>query len=402
MTIGSLPFLILNYGAELIFILHTRLIAQKVNSEAARIVMNDVVGHMFSSEFIDELLRPQPLHSLAETKEVFISLTQTSVMRLSAVSMKKLFDLMTTGVKYQLFTLRHPLELLELTWTHLEEVQRIITPESQMYVRPVLVRLKHLCSNLNIGDLAEIRKELLNFFVGRSVPVSVLLDDGLQTSSGSFFLPEDRFLPPLAVCEPPGTIRYFNNGTLISSEVFTHHRDANLRYPLTIPPGTWDPMNPVTRVSKNGMNMYTAYRGSPDNQSTNQPPSSSSNQSERMNAVTGELNYLSQLIRGNQKTTQETFKLSLFDDGDEDDYDDDNNGNEKDGKNTKHMALDDGVKPKGESIHTSAAFSNHTKKEETQTDNTDLMRIVEGFRIDKTVAKPTGGNSDLLDIMDED
>ncbi|KAH9599272.1 Organic solute carrier protein 1 [Trypanosoma melophagium] len=402
MTVGSLPFLILNYGAEMIFILHTRLVAQNVNAEASRIVMNDVVRHMFSSEFIDELLRPQRLYSIEETKEVLTSLTQTSVMRLSSVSMKKLFDLMTMGVKYQLFTLRHPLELLELTWTHLEEVQRIIPPGCQTCINPVFVHLKQLCSKLSIGDLAEIRKELLNFFAGRSVAVSVLLDDGLQTSSGAFYLPEDRFLPPLAACEPPGSIRYYNSdGTLIGSEVFTPHRDAALRYPVTIPPGVWNPMNPATRLTRKGMNMYSAHRKTAEDPSGSQTHTSSA-QTEMVNAVTGELNYWSQLLRGNQNNTQGTFKWSLFNDDDEEEggYEDDNTaGNDTVNKNN---ISHNGTTLKGDSLHTPVVSSDRIKKGEAKRDNNDLMRIVAGFRIDKTVTKPTGAISDLLDIMDED
>ncbi|KEG14797.1 organic solute carrier partner 1 [Trypanosoma grayi] len=405
MAAGSLPFLILNYGMEMLFILNTRLIAQKVNKDAARVVMNDIVRHMCNPEFIDELFRPQPLYSYAATKETFRSLSKTSVMGLSTVSMNKLFDLMTMGVKYQVFTLRHPMELVEFTWTHLEEVQRLLPPETQVHLRPLFARLDALCSSLTPGHLAEIRKEILNFFIGRNTLVSVLLEEGLQAPTRSFYLPDDKYLPPLAAYEAPGSIRFYNKSGEVSNTVTFEHRDAALRHPPTIPVGMWNPKDRASRMTKSGLNLYALHRrsGRVSDVSPHAIPSESASllqqnqqaavRPETLKAVTGELNYLSQLVACGSKAPQQTFKLSLFDDASEDLDDDAQCVGDRD---------EDGVPPSVGSRPAPALPVSRMSKTDVQAQNKELLRIVDGLRADKTATKPLGAGQDLLDIMDED
>ncbi|KAF8289899.1 putative Organic solute transport protein 1 [Trypanosoma cruzi] len=410
MAIGSLAFLVLNYGAEMIFILHTRLIAQNVEKEMAETVMNDMVRHMFSPEFLAELFRPQPLYSYSAVKEIFKSLTEMSVMRLSPLSMNKLFELMAMGVKYQLFTLRHPLELVEMTWTHLEELKRLITPEAQAKVTPVFVMLEGLCSRLTHGDLAEIRKELLNFIAGRSTVISVLFEEGMQSDRGSFVLPVDRVLPPLSICEPPGSIRYFKNGKLDASTAF-EHRDAVLRHPSSVPLDKWDPKNAGTRMTKNGTNIYAPSRQEAStraeaNGPTSLLPSMSSMSrlstvptavpSDIANVATGELNYLSRFVGCGQNAPQKMFKLKFFDDVEEEMVEHCVGGGEK---GSKMGGATDTV---GDRTAASTIPLVRMTKADVESQNKELFKIMDGLRVDETRSGPPEGGNDLLDIMDED
>ncbi|RNF20920.1 organic solute carrier partner 1 [Trypanosoma conorhini] len=403
MTAGALPFLILGCGAEMGFILHTRLIAQKVEQEKAEMVMNDVVTHMFSPEFLAELFRPQPLYSYAAVKEVFKSLAETSIMHLSPVSMNKLFELMAMGMKYQLFTLRHPLELVEMTWTHLEELERLLTPLAQARLCPVFVMLEAFCSQLSHGDLAEIRKELLNFFVGRNTLISVLINEGMQSKTGQFFLPADYALPPLSACEPPGSIRYFKGGKLEASTVF-EHQDAALRHPPSVPPGTWDPMNPATRMTKNGTNMYapsqhadsthTEAKISPLPSTTTRTTSPAAAPSpETTSAVTGELNHLSRLVGCGQPAPQQTFKLSLFDDMDEDGLD---------GRGAGARVGGGAAGTSGGPPASSTRPLTRMTKTDVESQNKELFNIMDGLRVDSATVQLSAKGGDLLEIMDED
>lgn len=393
----SLVFLIINCGAEMIFILHARLCDLNLSEEGVNVVMGNIVRHMFGAEFMAELFRPQPLYSLAATKEVFQWLTETSIIHLSTASMNKLFEIMTMVVKYQLFALRHPLELVELTWTHLEEVERLLEQDTRVRLLPVFKLFEELCERLNAGDLAEIRKELLNHFSGRRTLVSLLLNCKVQSQRGSFFLPEDRFLPPLATCEPPGSVHYYSGGRRVASTTF-EHRDAALRHPLFVSLGQWDPKNPATRISKHGMNMYVKnVRGF----LTRETIESSQHDAEHMvasndetRAVMEELNRLSSLVRGEQSTLGRAFRLNLFA-ADDDAGDDRDDGGKGDVCLRQHEPKNCGVNG-GDGSHSAATCG------EVPRQNQELLRIMRGLHVDDAPLTRREMGKDLLDIMDED
>ena len=59
-----------------------------------------MVKSMLSKKFVEELFRPQEMYSLVSTRHIFEKLAHSSIMKLNATSMGKLFDLMLMGVKY--------------------------------------------------------------------------------------------------------------------------------------------------------------------------------------------------------------------------------------------------------------------------------------------------------------
>ena len=103
----SLPFLILNLGSEMLYILDQRLRAQNISVEKGLRVREDLLRQLFSSQFIEELLRPQAIYSLAAARQVFERLAQSSIMKLNDNSMSKLFDLMVMGLKMQLMLIHN-------------------------------------------------------------------------------------------------------------------------------------------------------------------------------------------------------------------------------------------------------------------------------------------------------
>jgi Organic solute transport protein 1 len=56
--LNVLPFVILNLGGEMIYILDQRLRAQEIGSERSQKVLQDVVKTMLSKKFVEELFRP--------------------------------------------------------------------------------------------------------------------------------------------------------------------------------------------------------------------------------------------------------------------------------------------------------------------------------------------------------
>lgn len=133
-----MPLLVVNLGAEMVYILHQRLKAQCIAEDKAHMVLNDVVRTWFDNSFIEELFKPQELYSLTATREIFGRLAHSSIMRLNQsryaaccrrntrkrlhpilktaplCSMEKLFDLMVTGIKYQTLCSQQAQDILQV------------------------------------------------------------------------------------------------------------------------------------------------------------------------------------------------------------------------------------------------------------------------------------------------
>lgn len=403
-----MPFLVVNYGAEMIFILDQRLQAQSISSEKSSKVLHDVIKAMFSPTFVDELLRPQPLYTPALTKEIFDRLAHSSIMRLSENSMDKLYDLMTMGCKYQYVTIRHPYELVEVTLNHLENVRASLTSDSE-YLKEVEARMHSLMSSLTVGTLADCRLGLLNFFQGKRVKVSLFLQEGMQNADATLNIPVDTSLPPLGTSEAPGTVRYFDQGNLVLQEAL-QHPDGGLRQKTQ--PAQYNPFDASTRQCTQGTNLYlldrkkkaaAAAAASPAAEAAAAapttptiatgaviPPKTRPMPSGAISKVSkvqvGALNSLSSLI-GVALPTSSHFRLSLFDD---------------------QAAEDAAASSKGDDIPPELApVINITKisKEEVRSNNAELMGVVNQFSAGTTNqsaqgAGGAGGVDDLLDLMD--
>ena len=108
MSLKSFPIIFFNMGGEMVYILDQRLSAQEiVDQKAAKgmgfarrrmmeviflkffSVVNDIVGSMFNSKFVEELFRPQELYPKKAVKHIFEKLAHSSIMRLNEASMDK-------------------------------------------------------------------------------------------------------------------------------------------------------------------------------------------------------------------------------------------------------------------------------------------------------------------------
>lgn len=85
-------------------------------------VLQDIVKTMFASKFMEEVFRAQPMYSLIETRQIFVKLAHSSIMRLNESSMQKLFDLMLMGMKMQTVQSCYPEEIIHVTVRHLEQL----------------------------------------------------------------------------------------------------------------------------------------------------------------------------------------------------------------------------------------------------------------------------------------
>ena len=83
MSLLAMPLIVVNLGAEMVYILHQRLKAQCVAEDKSWMVLNDVVSTWLDNRFIEELFKPQQLYSLTATRQIFERLAHSSIMRLN-------------------------------------------------------------------------------------------------------------------------------------------------------------------------------------------------------------------------------------------------------------------------------------------------------------------------------
>lgn len=203
----AMPLVIVNLGAEMIYILDQRLKAQCIAEDKSRQVLNDVVRTWFDNKFVEALFKPQQLYSLAATREVFERLAHSSIMRLNssrynnfhqvsvklcdmltlccACSMEKLFDLMVMGLKYQVLACQQAQGILQVTSTlhmvahvlHLEAMRQYrVSPAIQlaccMYMPCALTHQRATTYvQITLLHLHSVRKLLSDAIVQHAVDV---------------------------------------------------------------------------------------------------------------------------------------------------------------------------------------------------------------------------------------
>lgn len=294
-----MPFLIINFGGEMIYVLEQRLHAQNIPKDKSNKVLQDVTRAMFSPKFIQELMKPQEIYSPASTREIFDRLAHSSIMRLSESSMDKLYDLMTMGFKYQLVSCGHPRELAEVTLNHLDAIRTAVASSESTVeqVDAAIAQFVKLCKELSSAEFAQIRQTLAAFFQDKRIKVSLFLQDNIQNSDGTIALQKGGPLPNDSSVEAPGIIRYADGST------------DNFASPLAGSVGEQlggDPFDPKSRDSKLGRNLYTVDRKKPEKAAKAAKPASAAasttTSTQKLKETKGtavpELNSLRELIGG--------------------------------------------------------------------------------------------------------
>eukprot|EP00754_Rhynchopus_humris_P044685 Rhum_TRINITY_DN4327_c0_g1::Rhum_TRINITY_DN4327_c0_g1_i1::g.13940::m.13940 len=402
MSLLAMPFLIINYGGEMIYILEQRLHSQQIKAEKAQKVLHDLTRALFNEAFISELLRPQALYSCEQTRDVCDKLAQSSIMKLSIDSMDKLFDLVVMGVKYQVMALRHPCELVEVTLNHIDYVAKLgkqsaTTTEAIERGRTAFVTF---AKNLRASEFAQVRHSLLDFSIRKRVKVSLFLAEKMQHHDGRFVLQPGGPLPNETNVTRPGSIRYADGTT----EAFS--------YPLAAVVGPklqGDPYNAETRDCELGLNFYTVDRKKADaaaaDASAAAKPASSPPQARGDagstkhaavaaaavaaaagggggNACSGgaaELNALGALLGVSEKPAMPCFRVSLFD--------------EAQGGSSGH-ACSGGSKESTEVINIP-----RMAREDLERHNPELCRVMEGMDTGAHGAnQEPDGLADLMDL----
>lgn len=244
-SLVAMPILVINMGGEMIYILHQRLQAQNIPEEKARKVLEDVIRTMYTPVFLEELFKPQEMYSNSSTKQIFDKLAHSSIMRLNKQSMEKLYDLMSMGVKYQILACTCPQQYLQITLQHLDALSVIVQSETvQPLIASAISRCVNMYTSLSHGSWLLLQQSILQFFQGRKVKVSLFLQQELQTMNGVLILNNAGKLP--FNVDIPGTIRYFENGSVVNTQ----------RFPTTADGAVTESTQVFDHSSTLGKNMY--------------------------------------------------------------------------------------------------------------------------------------------------
>lgn len=84
MSLLGMPWVVVNLGCEMLYILEQRLVAQGIADDKKARVLADIAATMFDPTFLQQrLFVPQDMYSVASTRAVFDRIAHASIMRLS-------------------------------------------------------------------------------------------------------------------------------------------------------------------------------------------------------------------------------------------------------------------------------------------------------------------------------
>ena len=262
-ALSTMPFLIINLGAEMLYILQQRLRAQSIEESRTRKILGVVLGSLLQPSFVDELFRPREAYSVRATRIVFEKIAHTSVMRLNKQSMDKLFDLMAMGVKLQLLASPDPPSLWVITQTHLNGMRDIAVGDDGLValLADATRRCSDIYARMSLGELFSLKHHLLRFFQDRDVKVSLFLEENTQRADGVIVLPLAGPVP--RGHEVPGTVRYFENHLGIKGGSLPTSQKVSGDFPsifLPALPISEGPVDASSTPTKLGANLYLKER----------------------------------------------------------------------------------------------------------------------------------------------
>jgi hypothetical protein len=222
----TMPIIIYNLGGEMIYILCSRLKAQNIPIDKSKKVINDVVSNLFSNKFENEILKHQKCPKHSNIRRVFENLAHSSIMRLNATSMSKLFELMLMSLKLEIVRTRYPEEIYQVTLNHLTSIKDILIKMDKELNKDLIERLENIISRyveiyvkLNSYDYFILKSTILRFLQGKNVKVSIFIQDGYQDNSSIIYLPMNEVAPPLV--KKPGVAKKLDNfGNVLNEFTF--------------------------------------------------------------------------------------------------------------------------------------------------------------------------------------
>ena len=198
----SMPIIMNCLGGEMIYILCSRLKAQKISIDKSICVLKDICNILFNKKFQNELYIHKKPYKHQEVKSIFESFAHSSIMRLNTMSMNKLFELMLMTLKLQILRTRYPEEIYQITLNHYSGILEILNSiefDNKFLVNRIqeeMLNFKQNYSHLSPYDYIILKSVILRFLQGRNVKVSIFIQDNLQDSNSEIYLPMNEISPP--------------------------------------------------------------------------------------------------------------------------------------------------------------------------------------------------------------
>ncbi|KAE9362398.1 hypothetical protein PF008_g75 [Phytophthora fragariae] len=216
-SLMTMPMLIVNMGAEMIYVLDQRLKAQNIPRDKSSKVLEDIVKTMHNETFMAELFKPHRMYSNVSTRQIFDRLAHSSIMRLNANSMDKLYDLMRMGFKYQVLSCSSADELLQVTMNHLANTKNLVeSADVKRLVDETIQLTSENFGRMGPADFYMLKQYLCRFFQDTRIKVSLFLQNGIQGMDGTLAIHYEGFTATGG--RVPGVTQYFDASGRVEEE----------------------------------------------------------------------------------------------------------------------------------------------------------------------------------------
>ena len=213
----SMPIIINCLGGEMLYILCSRLKAQSISKEKSIRVIKDIGNLLYNNKFQNDLYIHKKPNRHQEVKSIFEALAHSSIMRLNATSMNKLFELMLMTLKLQILRTRYPEEIFQVVINHficIKDIIKMVDPNDFNLINLVqnsMDKFIEVYNKLNPYDYIILKSVVLRFLQGKNVKVSIFIQENLQDSNSIIYLPMNEVSPPFI--QEPGIIKNHIRGT---------------------------------------------------------------------------------------------------------------------------------------------------------------------------------------------
>lgn len=207
----------------MIYILCSRLKAQNISLEKSIRVIKDIGNILFNKKFQNDLYLHKKPFKHQEVKSIIESFAHSSIMRLNSTSLNKLFELMLMTLKLQVLRSRYPEEIYQITLNHylgiIEILSSIETDDRSLInrVQEEMLNFKQTYSKLSSYDYIILKSVILRFLQGKTVKVSIFIQDDLQDNNSIIYLPMNEISPPFV--GKLGVVKDYSNNSEDSFEL---------------------------------------------------------------------------------------------------------------------------------------------------------------------------------------
>lgn len=226
-----IPWLIINMGGEMIYILQQRLVAQQITLDKQQRVLNDVINTMFNTKFINELLHNNKttIYNITTVRSIYDRIVHSSIMRLNTSSMDKLYDLMSMAVKYQIMnTGTHNSYCKQILYNHMNSIKHICKDntnndnnDTYKLVTECDQELNNIYNTYNIYQWYKLRESVLSFYQDKKIKISLFLSEDIQNLDGHIVINKNNnhYGYNYNVKNTVGTVHYIQSNKTVTHNI---------------------------------------------------------------------------------------------------------------------------------------------------------------------------------------